>query len=98
MPVALFTHPACLDHDPGPWHPERPDRLRAVLQGLEHPDFTPLLREQAPKATSDHLIRVHPPDYVEAILAIHPEPGERVRLDPDTAMSAGSVEAALRAA
>jgi acetoin utilization deacetylase AcuC-like enzyme len=29
--VALVTHPACLDHDPGTGHPECPDRLRAVL-------------------------------------------------------------------
>ena len=45
MTVALFTHPACLDHDAGRWHPECPDRLRAVLRALEHPDFVPLLRE-----------------------------------------------------
>jgi acetoin utilization deacetylase AcuC-like enzyme len=97
MPVALFTHPACLDHDAGPWHPECPDRLRAVLQALEHPDFVPLLRERAPLATEEQLSRVHPPEYVRAILAIRPAAGERVQLDPDTAMSAGSAEAALRA-
>ena len=31
MPTALITHPACLGHDTGPYHPECPDRLRAVL-------------------------------------------------------------------
>jgi acetoin utilization deacetylase AcuC-like enzyme len=98
MPVALFTHPACLDHDPGTWHPECPDRLRAVLRALEHPDFVPLLREQAPEATREQLQLVHPAAYVEAILAIHPDPAERLQLDPDTAMSAGSAAAARRAA
>ena len=31
MTVLLLTHRACLHHDPGPHHPECPDRLRAVL-------------------------------------------------------------------
>ncbi|MBX5454820.1 MAG: histone deacetylase family protein [Acidobacteriia bacterium] len=98
MTVALFTHTACLEHDPGPYHPECPDRLRAVLQALEGRDFTPLLRERAPKATKEHLTRVHRQDYVDAILSIRPEPGRYVPLDADTLMSAGSAEAALHAA
>jgi acetoin utilization deacetylase AcuC-like enzyme len=98
MPVALFTHPACLGHDPGPFHPERPGRLRAVLRALEHPDFAPLLREQAPEATRAQLALVHPPDYVDAILTIRPSPGVPVQLDADTVMSSGSAVAALRAA
>jgi acetoin utilization deacetylase AcuC-like enzyme len=98
MSTALFTHPACLAHDAGSWHPECPDRLRAVLRALEHPDFVPLLRESAPQATVEQLTRVHPAKYVEAILAIRPDAGELVQLDGDTAMNAGSAEAALRAA
>ncbi len=98
MPVALITHPACLNHDTGPFHPERPDRLRAVLAALEGEAFAPLLREPAPQATSEQLGRVHPGDYVDAILAIRPAPGRPVQLDPDTVMSAASAEAALRAA
>jgi acetoin utilization deacetylase AcuC-like enzyme len=98
MSTALFTHPACLAHDAGAWHPECPDRLRAVLRALEHPDFVPLLRESAPEATVEQLTRVHPLNYVQAILAIRPPPGELVQLDGDTAMNAGSAEAALRAA
>ena len=35
MTTALITHPACLEHDTGPFHPESPDRLRAVLAALE---------------------------------------------------------------
>jgi acetoin utilization deacetylase AcuC-like enzyme len=98
MTTALITHPACLDHDTGPWHPERPDRLRRVLQALEHPHFSALLRDLAPLATREQLERVHPPEYVQAILDIAPEPGQRISLDADTLMSAGSREAALRAA
>ena len=98
MTVALFTHPACLGHDTGPGHPERPDRLRAVWQALEHADFGPLLREQAPPATQAQLELAHPRAYVERILAIRPAAPRLVPLDSDTLMSAGSVEAALHAA
>jgi acetoin utilization deacetylase AcuC-like enzyme len=96
--TALITHPACLEHDTGPYHPETSERLRAVLAALETEEFAMLLRESAPKATVEQLSRVHPRDYVEAILAIHPDLGDPVQLDGDTVMSAGSAEAAARAA
>lgn len=98
MATALITHPACLEHDTGPYHPESPERLRAVLAALETPEFTDLLREAAPVATVEQLSRVHPRAYVEAILAIQPDLGEPVQLDGDTIMSNGSAEAASRAA
>jgi acetoin utilization deacetylase AcuC-like enzyme len=96
--VALITHPACLEHDTGQWHPERAERLRYVLRTLEGEEFLTLIREAAPEATNEQLTRVHPQDYVDAIRAVHPPPGETVALDADTLMSAGSCEAALRAA
>jgi acetoin utilization deacetylase AcuC-like enzyme len=98
VPTALITHPACLDHDTGPYHPETSERLRAVLHALEAEEFSGLLRESAPIASVEQLSRVHPREYVEAILAIQPELGEPVQLDGDTVMSNGSAEAAGRAA
>ncbi len=98
MPTALITHPACLLHNNGEYHPESPDRLRAVLAALETEAFADLLREPAPHATIEQLNRVHPANYVEAILAIRPGEDEMVQLDADTSMSGGSAEAALRAA
>ncbi len=97
-PVALFTHSACLDHDTGLGHPERPDRLRAVLQALEHPDFVGLLRESAPEATRLQLERAHPAEYIDAILALRPAAEQFIQLDADTLVSTGTAEAALRAA
>jgi acetoin utilization deacetylase AcuC-like enzyme len=97
-PVALLTHAACLGHDTGPYHPECPDRLRAVLQALEHPDFTPLLREQAPLATREQLCQAHPAAHVDRMLAMRPAPGELLSIDPDTVVSAGTHDAILRAA
>lgn len=43
-------------------------------------------------------MRVHDQEYVEEILKLRPEPGKLIALDADTMVSAGSVEAALRAA
>lgn len=91
----VYTHAACLAHDTGPDHAERPARLRTVLHALEaaHPDLD---WQQAPAATRGQLLRVHDPRLLEAVLetqptALHP-------LDPDTVLSPHSAEAALRAA
>ena len=98
MTVVLVTHPACLAHVPGAGHPESPDRLRAVLAALDHPEFADLRREEAPQASLEQLTLAHPADYVAQVLAIRPLPGDAVRLDADTVMSSGSAEAACRAA
>lgn len=98
MVVALFTHAACLEHDTGPGHPERPERLRAVWKALEAADFKPLLRGDAPLATRAQLELAHPAAYVDRILSIRPVAPRLEPLDPDTSVSAGSLEAILRAA
>ncbi|HET6906339.1 MAG TPA: histone deacetylase family protein [Rhodanobacteraceae bacterium] len=95
--MRLYTHPACLRHDPGMGHPESPARLRAVLKALDDPRFAQLERVEAPRATREQLLRVHEPAYVESIYANAPQSGS-LRLDPDTVMSPASLEAAERAA
>ncbi len=60
--------------------------------------FPGLVRHSCPRATPEQLALVHEPGYVDAILALDPGPGDYWALDPDTVVSAGSVEAALRAA
>jgi len=97
MHTILYSHPACLTHDPGPMHPECPDRLRAVMRALEDESFMLLDRREAPRAEIDVIARAHPRDYVEALLKAIPSHGERA-LDADTHVSPGSGEAALRAA
>jgi len=96
MTTLLFTHPACIDHDPGEFHPESPERLRAVLAALEEDEFIALERREAPRAEIDDIARVHPRDFVEALLAAVPAEG-RVGIDPDTILSPGTGEAILRA-
>lgn len=97
MTLLFYTHEAALRHDPGPGHPENPGRLRAILARLEREPVPGLERREAPKATLEQLHRAHPAPYPERILAAEPQSGRR-RLDPDTAVSPGSGEAALRAA
>lgn len=93
----LLTHPACLEHDPGTYHPERPARLEAVLAGLAGDEFRGLERRSAPAATDAQLRSCHPGAFVETIMGAIP-PAGRHQLDGDTAISPGSGEAALRAA
>ena len=94
----LLTHPACLGHEPGPHHPERPERLSAVLAALQDKEFAGLARAEAPLATTEQLTRVHPAEYVQAMLGARPAQGEYAMIDADTILSHGSIEAALRAA
>ena len=97
MTVALYTHMDMLDHRPGASHPERPERLRAVTDALSDSDLRLMVRD-APPAEEGDLARVHPQSYLDAIFAAAPRDGGVLRLDPDTVMSAGSLNAARRAA
>jgi acetoin utilization deacetylase AcuC-like enzyme len=96
MTTLLVTHPACLEHDTGFGHPERADRLRAVEQALEQERFHYLAREQAPLADLAVIERLHPRAYVEMVRAAIPK-RDHNWLDPDTVVSPGSWDAALRA-
>ena len=98
MTTLLISHPACLNHLTPPGHPERPDRLRVVEEALADERFQLLAREQAPMAEAEIIALVHPMDYLEAIRQAGPSEDEgMIRLDADTSMSPGSLEAALRA-
>lgn len=97
MVTGLFSHAACLAHDTGDGHPECPDRLRAVLAGLEAEEFIYLDRREAPRASAEQIARVHPGGFVDRILRSIPQTGLRF-VDGDTVVSPGSGEAALRAA
>jgi acetoin utilization deacetylase AcuC-like enzyme len=97
MTVALYTHVDMLDHRPGDRHPERPDRLRAVTDALSDASDMKYVVREAPLAEEADLARVHRKPYLDAIFAAQPGAG-RLKLDADTFMSAGSLNAARRAA
>ena len=96
MSVAVFTHPAMLEHRPLTGHPERPERLSAVVDALRDSDLA-LDPRMAVAASRVDIERVHPGAYVDAVIAASPAEG-LAYLDADTALSPGSVEAAFIAA
>ena len=97
MTTLLLHHDSSARHDTGRGHPERPDRIRAVMEALSAEAFAALDRREAPEAEPDQLARAHSASFVEALLDAVPAEG-RVRVDPDTVMSADSGEASRRAA
>jgi acetoin utilization deacetylase AcuC-like enzyme len=99
MTTLLVTHPCFVDHDTGYGHPERPDRMRAIDRALSDDLFKPLRRVEAPLRddVEAQITLAHSRAYLDAIKAARPTAGHLVQLDPDTVMSAGSWEAALRA-
>jgi acetoin utilization deacetylase AcuC-like enzyme len=97
MTTLLLTHPACLQHRGRPDSPEKPERLAAVLDRLDAPEFSSLVRRTAPRAERAQLCQVHDIGYVSKVYALAPEEGEAA-LSPDTSLNPSSLEAALRAA
>jgi acetoin utilization deacetylase AcuC-like enzyme len=97
LPTAIYTHPACLEHDTGRGHPEQASRLSAILTALKGERFAGVVRREARRASIEEIALVHPRDWVEALLSRIPKQGY-ARIDPDTVVSPASGEAALRAA
>lgn len=98
MTIAFISHPDCRLHDMGAGHPECPDRLAAIEDQLIASGVAPLLdAREAPLAEDGELARAHPQSYIDSVRAAAPATGI-VHLDPDTAMNAGTLQAALRAA
>jgi len=97
MSLPLYTHPDMLLHEPGERHVERPARLKAVLEALNDASDLDLERREAVLVDMADLALVHPQRFIDAVIAATPTEG-RAKLDPDTAMSPGSLIAARRAA
>ncbi|RXZ44900.1 histone deacetylase family protein [Crenobacter cavernae] len=96
--TAYLTHPDCLKHDMGAGHPECPERLTAIRDQLMAARLFDFLQQvDAPEVSREELARVHAPRYIDYLESCSPEVGT-FRLDPDTAMSPGTLLAARRAA
>src|SRR6266550_4085324 len=95
--VPVVFHPATRLHNPGPGHPERPERIEAVLAALRAPDLTGTVEwMEGQPAARDQLERVHSPVYLDALERV--AHGGGGALDADTVMSRDSWDAALAAA
>lgn len=97
MTVPVVWHPDCLLHTPGAGHPERPERLAAVLAALRAPDLAGVVEwHEATPATRRQLERVHPASYLDHLARLAAAGGGA--LDADTVVGARSWDAALAAA
>jgi len=94
MSTIIIHHDECLRHNPGPKHPESPQRIKAVMGGLE--GLRGLEKLPAPRATAAQVSRVHPQAFWAEIVAREPAEGIH-SIDVDTFLSNGSTDAALRA-
>jgi acetoin utilization deacetylase AcuC-like enzyme len=93
MTSLLFSHRDCLNHVTPEGHPERVDRLLAVERGLAG---LPLDRRDCPPGDEADVLRCHPTSYLARVKAAVPGAGW-AQLDPDTFLSPGSFDAAMRA-
>ena len=96
MSTLIYSHSACLAHEPGPGHPESPERLVAVLKALQAPGFEALQWREAPMGTREQVLHVHTEDYVEQVESLAPQSGYQLLDAGDTVMSPGTLEAVMR--
>ncbi|MFD1943888.1 histone deacetylase family protein [Paradevosia shaoguanensis] len=74
-------------------HPERAERIRAVERALADERFAPLVRRWAPSGDLSLASLVHDPEYLARLRDVRPAEGIG-RIDEDTFISAGSLDAA----
>ncbi len=99
MSTAIYSHPDCLRHDMGDWHPESPARLLAIDDQLIRSGIGDLIeRRQGPLAELPALLRNHSAAAIALVRDNQPGPGELYPLDTDTLLCEHSYQAALRAA
>lgn len=95
--TGLAYSPTFLEHNAGPQHPERPDRLRAIVNHLHASGVWDDLAVWEPAPIDPtRLGLVHTREHVEMIRELVARGGGRI--DADTRASVGSWDAALRAA
>lgn len=95
MQLIVASHPVSLAHDTSRNHPESPQRVPAVIAGLEDSSLT-IHTIESPEVSIKDLQRVHDHEYIEMIKAFCSMGGGA--LDMDTIVSPESWEAALRSA
>jgi len=96
--VLLVTSPVFLRHQTPPDHPERPERLTAILDALRESGLAESVRqtEDVAPVARDLLAAVHHPEYIDEVARVARQGGGF--LDPDTFVSPSSFDVALAAA
>ncbi|UCD56735.1 MAG: histone deacetylase [Candidatus Hydrogenedentota bacterium] len=95
--TGLVYHPIYMEHLPGSWHPERPERLTAIVQAIEEAGLKDILLNLTPSACPrEYLAAVHTERLIRSIESLCGPTTQHI--DADTAVSEKSFEAALFAA
>jgi acetoin utilization deacetylase AcuC-like enzyme len=95
--ATVVWHPACRKHYGGAGHPERPQRIDAVLDALRSPALASLVTfVEAVPAGRAALERVHPAAYLDRLEAMAAQGGGA--LDADTFLGPSSWESVLASA
>jgi acetoin utilization deacetylase AcuC-like enzyme len=93
MATGFVYYPDFLEHDTGPSHPERAERLRSVMAHLESSgQLSQVNRLEATACETRWLHSVHTEDHVDLVRRAAGQ--APVHLDPDTVVSAGSWDVA----
>lgn len=99
MTTAIYSHPDCLRHEMGEWHPESPARLRAIDDQIILARLPGLVEQRSPPlAELDAIRRNHSESAIAIVRDNLPAPGSYYPIDGDTSLCSHSWQAALRAA
>jgi acetoin utilization deacetylase AcuC-like enzyme len=98
--VSVIYSPEFLEHKTGLFHPERPERLRAIVEALKAVSWADQIDWQLPTSVDRRsllplLQQVHPQSYIEQVKHLARNDGGR--LDADTPVSPRSYDVALLA-
>lgn len=90
----IYYSPLCQRHQVSPGHPERPQRLQALVDYLQQQRTDKWQWVEPSPVAPTWFEYAHPATYVRALLNLVPKEGEPlIYLDGDTCLSAGSGKA-----
>jgi acetoin utilization deacetylase AcuC-like enzyme len=99
MSTAIYSHPDCLKHEMGEWHPECPARLQAIDDQIILARLGGLIEQRsAPPAGLDAIRRNHTETCIAIVRDHTPAPGSYYPIDADTSLCSQTYQAALSAA
>ena len=92
MKTALITSDTYKNHNTGDGHPEKIDRVTAVIDNFKRLDNKNLIWKKPSKFEKSILIKTHSSKYIDHVDQSYPQNGFNF-LDGDTVISPGSKEA-----
>ena len=96
MTTCIFTADSSTQHDTGPGHPECPERIPSIINGLKRIQSKNLIWKDVGSFDEKYIKLTHSEKYLEKINQSFPKKGLDF-LDGDTIVSKGSKKAAYDA-